>query len=236
PVHSAHRALPSHNPRHAVPQERPASPGHWCGALQSSGARRRSESCKRIDGAAQADAALCRRRRGRRPEVRCGVFGGQPHLCDRLRKPRRGERLHAERDRQRSDSSESAPRPAKRGACGMTKGTYSFLPWARTGLAGLIDDPDPPTPVNEPDPPEPDQRATGSLTLELDSTKLGGGVDAQQAARHIQLYGPGQVTGIGDDAVIRTDPEDWTPNFEANYLAAIDFYDEDLPWRYTPVA
>ena len=23
-------------------------------------------------------------------------------------------------------------------------------------------------------------------------------------------------------------------NFESNYLAAVDFYDEDFPWRYTP--
>ena len=28
----------------------------------------------------------------------------------------------------------------------------------------------------------------------------------------------------------------WITNFEPNYLAAIDFYDEDFPWRYTPVA
>ena len=25
-------------------------------------------------------------------------------------------------------------------------------------------------------------------------------------------------------------------NFESNYLAAVDFYDEDFPWRYTPGA
>ena len=33
---------------------------------------------------------------------------------------------------------------------------------------------------------------------------------------------------------MRTEPRDWVTNFESNYLAAIDFYDEDLPWRYTP--
>ena len=36
--------------------------------------------------------------------------------------------------------------------------------------------------------------------------------------------------------VVRTEPRDWVTNFETNYLAAIDFYDEDFPWRYTPAA
>ena len=37
-------------------------------------------------------------------------------------------------------------------------------------------------------------------------------------------------------AIFRTDPRAWITNYESNYLAAIDFYDEDFPWRYTPAA
>ena len=40
--------------------------------------------------------------------------------------------------------------------------------------------------------------------------------------------------GIDPRAVIRTEPRAGVSNFESNYLAAIDFYDEDFPWRYTP--
>ena len=32
----------------------------------------------------------------------------------------------------------------------------------------------------------------------------------------------------------RTDPRPWITNYESNYLAAVEFYDEDFPWRYTP--
>ena len=35
--------------------------------------------------------------------------------------------------------------------------------------------------------------------------------------------------------IIRTEPRAGVTNFESNYLAAVDFYDEDFPWRYTPV-
>ena len=37
-------------------------------------------------------------------------------------------------------------------------------------------------------------------------------------------------------AIVRTEPRHWITNFESNYLAAVDFYDEDFPWRYTPAA
>src|SRR5207237_7891568 len=50
----------------------------------------------------------------------------------------------------------------------------------------------------------------------------------------IALYGPGDLLGIDGRAVSRTEPRSGVSNFESNYLAAIDFYDEDFPWRYTP--
>src|SRR6202008_2795277 len=36
------------------------------------------------------------------------------------------------------------------------------------------------------------------------------------------------------DAVVRTIPRAGVRNFESNYLCGIEFYEEDLPWRYTP--
>ena len=52
----------------------------------------------------------------------------------------------------------------------------------------------------------------------------------------MELYGPGDVIGLDPRAIMRTEPRDWVTNFEPNYLAALEFYDEDFPWRYTPAA
>ena len=42
-------------------------------------------------------------------------------------------------------------------------------------------------------------------------------------------------TGIQARQIIRTEPRAGITDFEPNYLAAIEFYDEDFPWRYSPV-
>jgi len=54
--------------------------------------------------------------------------------------------------------------------------------------------------------------------------------------QNIALYGPGDIVGIDSRAIFRTDPHPWITNYESNYLAAVEFYDEDFPWRYTPAA
>ena len=55
-------------------------------------------------------------------------------------------------------------------------------------------------------------------------------------SKTVELYGPGDVVGVDVREVIRTEPRDWITNAEPNYLAAIEFYDADFPWRYTPAA
>jgi hypothetical protein len=107
--------------------------------------------------------------------------------------------------------------------------SYTFLPWVRQGLANRItaSDLDPAVKL----------RADMDVGLTLAIHNVDGS-DASQdlPARKVQLYGPGDVIGLDSRAVLRTDPRNWITNFEPNYLAAIDFYDEDLPWRYTPAA
>ena len=49
-----------------------------------------------------------------------------------------------------------------------------------------------------------------------------------------RLYGPGDVTGLDWSVIVRTTPHSGVRDFEANFLASIEFYDEDFPWRYTP--
>ncbi len=107
-------------------------------------------------------------------------------------------------------------------------GTYSFLPWLRQGLANQItsSDFDPNVKV----------RAQVDVELELRGEKLGGGTQASPVSRPVALFGPGDIVGIDRRAIVRVEPRDWITNFEPNYLAHIEFYDEDFPWRYTPAA
>ena len=101
--------------------------------------------------------------------------------------------------------------------------TYSFLPWLRqglsTGIAGVAG-----------------ARATVTVELDLVGAKVGGGEDTTQATRTVALYGPGDITGVEGRAIVRSEPLSWITNFEPNYLPFVEFYDEDFPWRYTPMA
>lgn len=52
--------------------------------------------------------------------------------------------------------------------------------------------------------------------------------------KSIDFIGPGDIIGLKSNAVIRVEPQPNNPDFEPSYLPYIEFYDEDLPWRYTP--
>ncbi|SMD26934.1 hypothetical protein [Kibdelosporangium aridum] len=101
----------------------------------------------------------------------------------------------------------------------MSDGAYSFLPWLRTGLSTKIGDRDPGT----------DLRASILVQLELIGETASRPVDEP-----IQLYGPSDVIGVDPRAISRTEPRPFISNFEPNYVAHIEFYDEDFPWRYSP--
>ncbi|WP_433042985.1 hypothetical protein [Dactylosporangium sp. CS-033363] len=104
-------------------------------------------------------------------------------------------------------------------------GVYTFLPWVRSGVANLV------------------EAAAGSarpalaVHLELEGTGKDGTAPAPlPVERTVELYGPGDVVGVDPAQISRVEPKHWVTNFEPNHLAAIEFYDEDFPWRYTPVA
>jgi hypothetical protein len=105
---------------------------------------------------------------------------------------------------------------------------YTFLPWARQGVANNITSADMDASVKV--------RAAVQVNLALDATKKDGGTQTENITRPVSLYGPGDIVGIESRAVVRTEPRNWITNFEPNYLAAVEFYDEDFPWRYTPAA
>jgi len=103
-------------------------------------------------------------------------------------------------------------------------GTYTFLPWLRQGLANRIAGA--PAAV----------RASVQVDLQLSAAALAGGQLTAPVSRAIDLYGPGDVIGVDPRAILRTEPRNWITDVEPNYLAAIEFCDEDFPWRYTPDA
>ncbi len=108
-------------------------------------------------------------------------------------------------------------------------GTYSFLPWLRQGLANRIQSADFDNSVKV--------RAQIQVELDLKGDKVaGGGQEAVHVNRSVALFGAGDIVGVDKRAIVRVEPRDWITNFEPNYLALMEFYDEDFPWRYTPAA
>ncbi len=110
-----------------------------------------------------------------------------------------------------------------------TLASYTFLPWLREGVANTITSQDGDSSVKT--------RASVGVSVQLSGDPVGGGSELTDTiTQQVQLYGPGDVVGIDSRAVVKTEPLDWITNFENNYMPAIDFYDADFPWRYTPAA
>ncbi|GAB2831282.1 hypothetical protein GCM10027176_39520 [Actinoallomurus bryophytorum] len=102
--------------------------------------------------------------------------------------------------------------------------SYSFLPWLRQGIATQIKQ----APGTAP-------RASVEVKLRLDGKAVSGdGTLTLPAGRNVALYGPGDVIGVDERAVVRTEPRDSITNFDPNFLPFAEFYDEDFPWRYSP--
>jgi hypothetical protein len=106
-------------------------------------------------------------------------------------------------------------------------GSYAFLPWLRQGVARIVTSADGDASVLT--------RATARVDLTLTGTGLENPTPAP-VGRDVELYGPGEVIGIESRAIVRVEPRPWITNVEPNYLAHIEFYEEDFPWRYTPAA
>jgi len=109
------------------------------------------------------------------------------------------------------------------------KGYYSFISFLRNGIANSIKD------VIDPS-KDPNNLSGINARAGIDFTVNVKFNDASEALplKKIELYGPGDVIGIDHRVVIRTEPRNYNTNFEPNYLASVEFYDEDFPWRFTP--
>ena len=103
------------------------------------------------------------------------------------------------------------------------QGTYTFVPWMREGLGTRIGGAS-------------GQRATFDVDLTLSGEGVDGAPRSEPIRQTVELSGPGDVVGIDARAIIRMEPRPFTANAEPNYLAHVEFYPEDFPWRYSPLA
>ena len=100
-----------------------------------------------------------------------------------------------------------------------TSANYVFLPWVRQGAASGIQTPD-----------SLDANQAGVVSVPV---KLGIN-NTDDIDRQVRLYGPGDVTGIDPQQVVRTEPRHQATDFEPNYFPAIEFDRPDFPWLFTP--
>ncbi len=101
---------------------------------------------------------------------------------------------------------------------------YQFQSWARRGISAHINEVD--TLGNPAAVLPPNERASVPIGVSINATP--------QTPKDFALIGPGDIIGIHRDMIVRTEPRNWITNVEPNYLAFIEFYDEDFAWRYTP--
>jgi hypothetical protein len=106
--------------------------------------------------------------------------------------------------------------------------TYTFIPWLRQGLANCITNSDSDAGIKV--------RANINVELSVQAQKLDGNLVTQAVSNPVMIYGPGDIIGIENRAIIKTEPKNRITNFEPNYFPYIEFYDEDFAWRYTPAA
>ncbi len=96
-----------------------------------------------------------------------------------------------------------------------------FLPWVQPGVAATIPD-------QAKERLSIDQEAVLSLPLKLV-------VNSSTVDKNARLYGPGEITAIDIQQVVRVEPKNGTTDFEPNYFAAIEFDRPDFPWLFTPM-
>jgi hypothetical protein len=101
----------------------------------------------------------------------------------------------------------------------MSFGEYSFLPWLRRGIGSQLQAP---------------AAAASRAALDVKVRVRSESATADVPPKSVLLIGPGDIIGMNAQMVVRTEPRRGVTNFEPNYLAYVDFYDEDFAWRYTP--
>lgn len=93
---------------------------------------------------------------------------------------------------------------------------------------------------------EGDIRPSFKVDLELNVSKAGEGEDNQGWSQYEKpdpkvftrdffLTAPVDIQSISDSAVSQVVPADKSTGYSNGYMPFVEFYDEDFPWRYTPI-
>jgi hypothetical protein len=101
---------------------------------------------------------------------------------------------------------------------------YQFQSWLRKGISTQINEVD--ALGNPAAALPPGERCTVPIGVSINSKP--------QDQKAFALIGPADIIGIHRDMVVRTEPRNGIVDLEPNFLAFIEFYDEDFPWRYSP--
>ena len=112
-------------------------------------------------------------------------------------------------------------------------GKYTFLPFLKKGLGNFtgISDQYDGTSIDGNGPVK--ERPDISVSLRLDRKD---GSKIEDFSKDFQTYGPGDIIGFNKKNIVKAYPHAGNFDFLPNYLPYIEFYDEDLPWRYTPAS
>lgn len=120
-----------------------------------------------------------------------------------------------------------------------TIGKYTFLSWVRQGMSNNIKEKDQQG-VMSTELVKERARVDFKLNILHGDTTQGQltkeNTSAVNIGKEVQLISPGDILGFSQDALIKVQPQNGVNNFESNYLAYAEFYEEDFPWRYTPAA
>ncbi len=109
-----------------------------------------------------------------------------------------------------------------------TRAKYTFLPFVRQGLAAAVS-------ARRTPQADADGRLALPVRLRVNTSRDGAATDApDDIAVPLKLYGPGDIAGIDQREVVRTEPRNLTADFEPNYFPAIEFDRPDFPWMFTP--
>ena len=100
---------------------------------------------------------------------------------------------------------------------------YQFHSWSRRGISTRISEVD-------------DLGSGTSAQVERAQVPVDVTLNGSAQSKNFLLIGPGDIIGVNSNMIVRTEPLANITNFEPNYLAFLEFYDEDFAWRYTPAA
>lgn len=105
---------------------------------------------------------------------------------------------------------------------------YRFFPWVRTGFVPGVTEPEALEPIADP--------SRLGVSLDLEGSDDGGTTGNATATVDLQLYGPGDVTGISPSQVVRTEPAPGAAGVVPTDFPFVEFDRPDLPWLFSPTS